>query len=139
MQPHLTLVCDAARAFVYTSQSKNLKLIDELTHPESREKGSDLVSDRAGHFKTDHTARSAYESHQSPKDHEKEHFAEILAHYLEKGLQEKVFERCVIIAPPHFWGLLERHLSKHVSEAVHEVIQKDYTSFTQRELQEILQ
>ena len=52
MQHTLVLVTNGSQARLFKTeyQPKNLQLIKEFNHPESREKGKELASDRAGHY-----------------------------------------------------------------------------------------
>ena len=56
------LVANAAQAKLYANQgpNKGVKLVSEYAHPESREKGSDLVSDRPGHYQGHGNGRGSF-------------------------------------------------------------------------------
>jgi len=128
------LVANASEAFLYRAKalkSKELARIHDFSHPESREKGIDLTTDGAGSFKTDHGARSSYEkSH--PKEVEAVLFAQELADYLDHGRRQNEFDQLLIIAPAHFYGLMNKHLNKHLDYTKH--LAKDYTKCTVDEL-----
>lgn len=128
------LVANASEAYLYGSdniRTKDIQLLKELTHPESREKGRDLISDRPGHYQTDHMTRSAYEK-SDPKEVEAEVFARNLATELKVGLDSHNYEQLVIIASPHFYGLINKHIGFSLDKFTH--IPKDYTKLTEREL-----
>jgi len=121
------LVANASEAHIYEAKSvrsKDLTKIKTLTHPESREKGTDLISDRPGHYQTNHSARSAYEK-SSPKETQAEYFAIQLCDELNLNRKHNTYEKLIIIAPPKFYGRMQKHLNKHVTEFIH--IPKDYT------------
>ncbi len=145
MQAYVTLVCNGSRAVMYQSAQKHPKkefeLVTQWDHPESREKGIDLMTDRQGHYQAHmtHTARGAYEAHMGPRKQEKDQFARILVNYLEDCQKHDSLDHVTIIAPAHFWGLMEKHLSKRMSSIIDEVIQKDYTSLSQKEIKAVLQ
>jgi protein required for attachment to host cells len=124
------LVANAAEAKLLTSENLRivgeLKLLRELTHPNSRKKAADLMSDKPGHYKTDGGMRGAY-SKNDPKEVEAEHFAIHLAHELKAGWDQNQYKHLVIVTPAHFYGLLGKHLDNHLSDIVH--ISKDYTRY----------
>ncbi len=132
------LVANASKAFLYSSENLytgELQLVEELRHPESREKGLDLITDGPGSYKTDHEARSAYEkSH--PKEDEAVTFAIKLASLLKDGNYNHDYEQLVLVVTSHFYGLMKQHMDFTVDKFVH--IDKDYTLLTQRELIERL-
>lgn len=128
------LVASASEAYLYSSEdvyAGALQLVEKLKHPESREKGLELTSDRPGHYQTDHGARSAYEkSH--PKEEATEVFAIQLARLLKDGNYNHDYEQLIVIMAPHFYGLLNKHMDFKVDKFIH--IPKDYTKYTEREL-----
>jgi len=132
------LVANASKAFLYSSENLytgDLQLVEELRHPESREKGVDLITDGPGGYATDHGARSAYEKSR-PKEDEAEIFAIKLASLLKDGNYNHDYEQLVLVVTSHFYGLMKKHMDFVVDEFVH--IDKDYTQLTQRELIERL-
>lgn len=137
---YLLLIANSNSAEIYTVDFKeaNLKHKTSLTHFESKEKGINLISDRPGHYKTEHGSRGAFQDRTEPKEHEKMHFAKQLAEYLHQSYKEGVFSNLVIITPSHFWGLLENVLPESVNKSVTRVIQKDYTHFSENEVKDVL-
>jgi protein required for attachment to host cells len=106
------LVANAADAKILATESLRtgeLVLMRELSHPESRRKNSDLVSDKPGHFKLDSGAHSAY-SKGDPKEVEADHFALQLVHELKNGWDQHKFQKLLVVAPAHFYGLLKKHV-----------------------------
>ncbi|MDF3054880.1 MAG: uncharacterized protein K0Q74_787 [Gammaproteobacteria bacterium] len=122
------------RIFTYEKDSQNLSLLEEKFHPESKEKISDLVTDRPGHYQTPGTTRGAYSEHQDPKKIENAHFSKELASYLEQGRTQNKYEGLILIAPPKANGLLLSYLSKEVKKLIISNLKKDYVYFTQHEL-----
>ncbi|EKE01703.1 MAG: hypothetical protein ACD_21C00072G0026 [uncultured bacterium] len=124
------LVANAAEAKLLTSENLRigeLKLLRELTHPDSRKKITDLMSDKPGHYKTDTGAYGAF-SKNDPKEVEAEHFAMQLAHELKAGWDQNQYKHLVIVTPAHFYGIIKKHLDNHLADIVH--ISKDYTKYT---------
>jgi protein required for attachment to host cells len=125
------LVTDASRARIFevNARAKGWKLVRELAHPESRAHGRDIVSDKAGH-----TNLSAMEPPTPPKEVEAEHFAGDLAAQLTRGLGPSGYSRLVLVAPPHFLGLLRARLPAQVQKRVSASLDKDYTLVEARDL-----
>ena len=140
---YLILVCNASKALLYLTDKKYpkkpLQFITELTNPKSQLKGIDLVTDRPGRYQKSSVARSAYEEPIEPKEKEKDHFAKQLAEHLEGNYKQRLFQQLIIIAPAHFFGLLEKHLANFILASIIRVIQKDYTYLPEIELRTLLQ
>lgn len=132
----LVLVANSAEAHLFRCgnlRTDNLNLIKEFSHPDSRKKVSDLISDKPGHYKTDAGAHSAY-AKADPKKVEAEHFALELV----KNIAENhdTISKLVLIAPTHFSSLMKKHLHSHISHIadICECINKDYTKYTEKDL-----
>jgi protein required for attachment to host cells len=128
------LVASSSKACIYSAEnlhSDNLELVEEFRHPESKEKGTDLITDRPGHFSTDHGTRGTYEK-SDPRKEEVEIFARELAAALKAGRNNNKYNQLILIAPPHFYGLINKHINFSVDSLLH--INKDYTHLTERDL-----
>lgn len=133
------LVADASKARIYsmhtarvfkeTPHAKELALISEFTHERSRKKGTELATDKMGEFGTGTFVESI-----PPKLHEAELFAHELLLHLENHRKEGNYRDLIIIAPPTFMGLLNKHMPKEVHKLVSHTIDKDYTQQSEREL-----
>jgi protein required for attachment to host cells len=134
------LVANAAQARLYANQgpNKGVELVGEYAHPASREKGSDLVSDRPGHNQGHGNGHGAYIPHTDPKQNAADHFARHLAGMLEEARTKDKYDRLILAASPSFHGLLRQHLTSGVSKMVTGSIDKDYTSSEARELPGLL-
>jgi protein required for attachment to host cells len=125
------VVCDASRARVFQvgPRRNQWQLVRELEHPEGRAKGRDLLSDRPGRTKQSAgVLRPALELPTGPHEVESERFARLIAKLLEGSLMEHLYEQVVLIAPPHFLGLLRSSLSETVAKRVQFTLDKDYTA-----------
>ncbi len=125
------LVADASKARLYSFHKarlfqeplpKNLDLINEFTHAKSRMKGSELETDRIGL-----NGRGGLEESTSPKEHEADEFALQLSHHLENARKEESYLDIVLVAPPAFMGLLQKHMTTEAHKLVSKKIEKDYT------------
>ena len=116
-----------ARIFVNSGPGKGLQLLKELLHPQSREKGIDLVSDRPNNPAL------------GPKQNEADHFAQEVARELEGGRVNQRFAQLVIIASLPFHGVLNARLNDQVKSFVSHSIEKDYTHALEKELAQRLE
>ena len=120
------IVADNARARIFLSHGTMLQLreIEGFAHPEARLSNRDLASDGPGRnaqHGDDYTAPT------SPKEHEAESFARMLAHHLKDMHNEEHFESLVLVSPPKFLGLLRQHLPKPLDKLVTHSVDKDLT------------
>jgi|688.fasta_scaffold257227_2 protein required for attachment to host cells len=124
-----------ARIFQAAKTTKDMKLICEIDHPESREKAVNLVSDLPGRYrKSSSSPLSVYEEPTNPKQVEVERFAHQLAHELNEGRNLNKYHDLIIIAPAHFQGLLNKTFNTHVKNLITITLDKDYTRLKQHEL-----
>ena len=130
------LVANAAAAAIFTNDGpqKGLVKMKTMQHAASREKSSELVTDRPGHTQSRGNGRGAYVPAKTPKEIEAERFALELARTLDHGRTAHAFQRVILIAPPHFMGLINQHLDPHVRQLVGASIEKDYTKLDEKEL-----
>lgn len=128
------LVANASEASLYLSHNlrkNHIKLLKKFEHPESRQKDHDLVSDAPGRYKSDRQIGSAYEKTE-PKMIEADNFARTLAHMINQSYNESTFDELLIVASPHFYGLLNKHINAHIPQVEH--LAKDYTKCDIKEL-----
>ncbi|WP_162300079.1 host attachment protein [Kineobactrum sediminis] len=136
------LVANASQARIYETQPRRLRsltLVEEYAHPESREKGERLSSDRPGHFQATTTnmagsAHGEFVEPTNPKDYEHQRFARELADNLNDARNKQRFDNLIVVASPHFHGLINQNLNEHVAKMISNHINKDYTELDEREL-----
>lgn len=130
------VVANSSRARVFETRGAGtgLAALQAYEHPDSRAKGSDLVSDRPGHTASDHGSRTALEPDTAPKRNVQTHFARELAQALEQGRVENRYQNLVLVASSPFLGILRSQLPVHVNGQVREALDKDYTALAEREL-----
>jgi protein required for attachment to host cells len=131
------IVANASQATLYETEThpKTLTLLKEFFHPASRAKGSELASDRPGHFQgealgMEGTTHGAFNEPIDPKEYEHERFAIELVKALDAGRSANRYENLIIAASPHFHGLLNKHMNEQVAGMVSRHIEKDYTTET---------
>jgi len=132
------LIANGSEARIYdrTAERRKLKIVSEHHHPESRMKNADLISDRSGHYQSDTNSmgHGSYQEPTPPKEHEMDSFARELAGTLDEGRMANKFNRLVLVSPPHFNGLLNKHLHQQVKSLVSTSVGKDYTKVAENKL-----
>lgn len=132
------LVADSSRGRLYSIAEKGRPwtLVEKYAHPASRVSEGGLASDQPGrtHGSSTGGARSSMESRTSPKENEFEHFAHELANVLHDGHGQQSYSHIVLVAPPHFLGLLRKKLSNTVSKLIGATLDKDYMHLTEKAL-----
>jgi protein required for attachment to host cells len=125
------IVANSSVAFIYKmdKQLQNLDTFKELRHDASRMRSQDLTSDESGAY-----GQATYQPSTDPKAHEHEIFANSLASELASFNNQNAFQHLVLIAPPHFHGLLEKSLAPALQSKVLVNLQKDYTKMSNKEL-----
>jgi protein required for attachment to host cells len=130
------VVCDASRARLFSKgeDSGAWVAFEELTHPASRAKGIDLVSDRSGRVQQSQAKvmRPGMDPRTDPRTVESERFAAEIATLLDRAHANQAFERLVIVAPARFLGQLRAELSDRLRKAVYATLEKDYTQLDAR-------
>src|SRR5580700_11398960 len=136
------LVCDAARGRLFEIRGDNPSwdLIETFSHPESRSKATDLVSDHSGRRSSEGGSvhHNALAPASSPKEVEKAHFAHTLLKTLDQAMRSGRFRRWVLVAPPHFVGLMGRELTPELKKHLAATVDKDLNHVAVHELAERL-
>lgn len=125
--------------FDYDKKNAELTLIKELSQPENRLKTSEVfTSDKPGHYQSDLAGRGAYSPRTDPKQAEIDHFAKKIADELNKGRNENLYEKLIIIAESRMSGFLNQQMNKHVQKLISAQIQKDIVHVNKKELLNLL-
>lgn len=134
------LVANGSNAKIYkVEKNQNFIEIEVLSHIESRQKESDLVTTRPGRqFDSFGMGRHAYEQKTSPKDQEFEAFARQISHHLDQEREKGKFGKLYLAANPSFLGILRNHLSGHTVALIAGEIDKDLTQVKPQEIREHL-
>lgn len=124
------VVASAARArlFEVAGRQKPWKEIVDLVNADDRLSRQDFTSDKPG--RAVNTARGQHHTMEptvDPKEWAAGLFARDLAKRLEAGLHERRYERLIIVAPPHFLGLLRQEMGDALAGAVEHEVHKDLT------------
>jgi protein required for attachment to host cells len=136
------LVCDAARArlFEIRNDDPTWHAAGTFDHAESRSKTSELVGDHSGQRSSQGLSvhHNALAPSSSPKEVEKGHFVHTLAMMLDQAMRSKRFDRWVLVAPPHFLGMLKNELTPELKKHLTLTVDKDLTQAGPRDLAERL-
>lgn len=146
------LVSDASRAVLLRTKEKDkpgFNVVGRFDHPDSRAHARDLTTDTSGRKPVgpppaarvgSHGAsgRPGAEPETAAKEVEAQRFARELADVLERGLAAHEYEELMLVAPPHFLGVLKGSVSEQVSKHIHSTVDKDYTSLELSDLEERL-
>ncbi|MGZ3458552.1 MAG: host attachment protein [Archangium sp.] len=130
------LVANGSRAklFATDERAERWDLREEFFHEESRSFSRTLLNQpdnpNAGSL---HKPQPENEP-DARQQLEHDRFARQLADKLERGLNDRAFDRLVIAAPPGFLGLLRKHISPRVRQRLMLDFRADYVNVPVREL-----
>jgi protein required for attachment to host cells len=137
------LVSDTSRAKLFSAEKRedDWALVKDFEHPEGREFSQEIrPSSPPGRMQKSKGvgSRSSMEPHTWPKEAEAERFAEFVAHYLDEALAKRAFDALVLVAPPHFLGMLHGTLGKQTAKHLKATVDKDLAMFDFAEIRERL-
>lgn len=135
------LVADSAvgRIFRAPTSSGNLEEFESLTHSASRLHGRELGSDRPGRtYDRVGGGRHATEPRTDPTEVESARFAEQLASRLNAARAGGEFQRLMLVAAPHFLGMLRKNLDPATRASVTLELDQDLTRFSPDEIRKHL-
>lgn len=114
-----------ARVFENTGPGRGLTLRHDIPHPAGKLKSKNLGSDKPGRGVDSHGGRTAFQQEQEPAAHVAQQFADRLAALLDDGRVHRRYGRLVLVAGPHFLGILRAALSRETAALVTDAINKD--------------
>jgi protein required for attachment to host cells len=136
------LVCDSAKARFFEIRDGDAAwhLISEVFHEASRSKASDLVSDHSGTRSSEGRSvhHNALAPASSPKDVEKGNFAHALGKTLDQAMRSARFRRWVLVAPPHFLGLMKKELTPELTKHLMATVDHEMNHVSAHDLAESL-
>jgi protein required for attachment to host cells len=140
MSTHWIIVADKSKARIFTvAESRGALLaVAELEHPEAREREQSLTSDRQGRsFDSAGKGRHAMGKTVEPGEHEAIRFAGQIADYVRAAQNEGRCNRLLLVAGPHFLGLLREQFSGLNGMEI-SVIDKNLGQYDAREIRKHL-
>lgn len=136
------LVCDSAtsRLFETRDHAPSWVLLETMTHEESRSKSSSLASDHSGSRSSEGRSvhHNALAPASSPQEVEKGRFAHMLVKSLDQAMRSHRFRKWVLVAPPHFVGLIQKELTPELEKHLMTTLDKDLTELDVHALAERL-
>jgi protein required for attachment to host cells len=138
------VVADVSRAKVFTTELPEhpWELVEEFDHPEGREPsrkiepssppGRRLQSEALG------GRRSAMEPRTTPKEAETHRFAQLLSDFLETAVAKRRFDDLVLVAPPHFLGVLNNAIDAQTAKQLRATVDKDLSMLDMADIRERL-
>jgi len=129
------LIASRAGARIVEQQHDDWTLLEEIENDAGRLRNSQLDSDRPGRtFSRTTAARHALSPAECSHDVVAERFARALAEHLDRARMEGRFSSLVLVAEPHFLGMLHNALSPNLVPFVRNSIGKDLHRVALREL-----
>lgn len=132
------VVANAARArcFVRDPQNEAMKELCAFVHPESRQKGSELASDRGGLVHKSTTASTQFAPHTNLHDKVHEAFAHEIASYLEDAARANRYPQVSLLASSAFLGELRSQLGDATRRLLGTSVPVDLTTHVGRDLEQ---
>lgn len=130
------VVADQSKARIFTVDTPrgDLQEVTQLEHPEARNKAQTLASDRPGRaFDSGGQGRHAMGTSVEPKEQEAIRFAKELAGHLQTARTAGRYDHLVLVAGPHFLGLIRDHLGSPNNLRITE-INKNLGQYNPREI-----
>jgi protein required for attachment to host cells len=116
-----------AKIFCIKNLGKDIQKVHELEHPDSRKKGSEILTDRPGRA-YDRFGVGRHAVGKDPLMHEHQVFAQELGEVLRKGFDQGSYEEVALIASPQFLGIIRQCLPDPVKKIVGTEVDKDIVS-----------
>ena len=136
------LVADSAHARLYLRGRRweQLEQLEQHEHPEGRAHEGDLVSDQGAAViqRGGQGQRRSSQPEVSATEHEAQVFARELAERLRRGRVGQEMDALVLVAAPHFLGLLRNTLDDQTRKCVVHEIDKDLTQYDAEKVGELL-
>jgi protein required for attachment to host cells len=131
------LVANAARARILEEAEPGSYVhVADLVHPQSRQKGSELASDRQGHVKGSGPGPggTAYGPRTDPRERERDQFAQQVAKQLSDGVAAGQCAGMILVASNPFLGDVKSHLSAQAHKALLRTVPSDLTAVADGDL-----
>ncbi len=126
-----------AKIFSVNGKGKDVKKIHDVNHPESRQKGNEILTDRPGRA-YDRVGVGRHAIGKDPLTHEHQIFAHEISELLRRGFDDGAFEEIALIAPPEFLGELRQKLNEQVKNLVVKEVGKDIASGSEKECVDLM-
>lgn len=138
---HWYVVANRIEALIYEGQlNGSFRFVRRMKNAKGKLTELELVADRPGRsFASSRSkARHAYEPHSLYHEVVAQKFAKRIARELEKAVLAEDCTDLVVMAEPHFLGLLNHELPKRVKALVRREVAREWSQGSDRELEDYL-
>jgi len=138
------LVSDSVQARLFAVDRPGLpwQRIHAFEHPEGRKASREIQpSDARGKMQQGTTAgghHTAFEPRTDARTASNQRFADEMAEYIEHGCAGHAFEDLVLVAEPHWLGVMSKALGAQSAKRVRALVRKDLAKLEDAELPERL-
>ena len=136
------LVANRAQALVYqANEKKQLEQNTILENENGRLKNNEIYTDSPGMGRARNKDSTHFHSQNGERDAHEQHairFAQKLAEFVDKARKQNKLEDLIVVAEPHFLGLLRSNMSKNSVEMVSQWVKKDFMNIPSAEMQKLL-
>ena len=116
----------SARLFEADDEAQNWTPIENFSHPRSRMKAEEFITDLP----------NGPERGMPAREFEGARFAKQIAKYFDS--RQNGFQRLILVGPPRFLGNLRKELSNAVAKKLTDSLAKELTGLNERDLQQKL-
>jgi len=120
------LVTDVSRARLFAQEGRHVDEVGDFIHAEGSLPVRALVSDQQGRRGTGLFDRPGLSQSTDPKEVEAWKFAQKLAGMLKHGLDVNEYDSLILVAPPHFLGILRKTLDHQVAKRLTTSLDKNF-------------
>jgi protein required for attachment to host cells len=129
------LIANRVGARIVDKQGSKFTLIETISHQQGRLRDRDVNSDKQGRgFDRVGGGGHALSPSETAHEHDAKAFAQELAEKLRNARNAKSFERLVLVAEPHFLGLLRDALDSVTARTVIASVSKDLSRIAPSDL-----
>ena len=136
------LVANRGEAAIYAdSREQKFAFVERFTDPQAHLTESELVSDRPGRSFSHSgggVVKHAYEPRVNHHEEAAIRFARKLAEELETAQRNGRFDELVLVAEPHFLGLLRGALPPASRELIKHEVRREYAQGSPEEIRELV-
>lgn len=122
-----------ARILERKDPKAGLSLLVSIDHERGRLQNQELESDKAGSARVG-VKGAVFEQHDDPHHHDAKVFAKSIAERLEQGRNDHAYDALVLVAEPHFLGMLKEALDAPTAHLVAATVPKDLYQVEERDL-----
>ena len=127
--PNWYVLANRTDAVMYADgEDREFHFLNRLSNPKGADHESGLDSDRSGQTSSGKggTVHHALDRHHQRHEALAQKFAKRIAKALSEGHQTKQFDKLVLVAEPHFLGLLRKELPAAVLKKVSHEVTREY-------------